>query len=120
MTKRQIVNAIKKMDNKKIIQLWNEYVKEYDLGYRIYPNDSSTFDMFESPYEAVYGVIHGNYNENDEYMTIDDCLIVNSFGCWDSCYSPISVDALADWFIEQKEIAKKNIERIDKLLGNKD
>lgn len=103
MTKKEIVETIKKMDNAKIINLWNNYVGEKSFPHiTVYPNNCAFFNTFFTPCDAVLSVLYGHYNENDAYVIIDESENVQSFNDWDDIYSPVDVDVLADWLLENK------------------
>ena len=106
MTKKEIVETIKKMDNAKVINLWNNYVGEKCYPHEndtIYTNNCAVFNSFFTPYDAVMSVLYGNYNEEDDYVIIDEHENVKSFTNWDDVYSPVDVDILADWLLENEK-----------------
>ena len=106
MIKKEIVENIKKMDNAKVINLWNNYVGEKCYPHEndtIYTNNCTFFNSFFTPYEAVMSVLYGNYNEEDDYVIIDESENVKSFTNWDDVYSPVDVDILANWLLENKD-----------------
>ena len=106
MTKKEIVENIKKMDNAKVINLWNKYVGEkcypYNTIYTIYTNNCAFFNTFFMPFDAVCAVMHGHYNENDDYVIIDEHDNVQSFTNWDDEKSPVDIDILANWLLENE------------------
>ena len=105
MTKKEIVETIKKMDNAKVINLWNNYVGEKCYPHEddtVYTNNCAFFNSFFTPYDAVMSVLYGNYNEEDNYVIIDEHENVKSFTNWDDVYSPVDVDILADWLLENE------------------
>ena len=103
MTKKEIVETIKKMDNAKVINLWNECVEEKSYPYStIYTNNCAFFNTFFMPFDAVCAVMHGNYNEEDNYVIIDEHDNVQSFNNWDDEKSPVDIDILANWLLENE------------------
>ena len=105
MTKKEIVKTIKKMDNAKVINLWNNYVGEKCYPHEddtIYTNNCAFFNTFFTPYDAVMSVLYGNYNEDDVYVIIDEHDSVQSFTNWDDVYSPVDVDILANYVLEKE------------------
>ena len=112
MTKKEIVESIKKMDNAKIINLWNKYVGEKDYPHEddvIYTNNCAFFNTLFMPFDAVLAVMHGHYNENDNYVIIDENKNVQSFTNWDDAKSPVDVDVLVDWLFEKENIFENYI-----------
>ena len=103
MTKKEIVETIKKMDNAKVINLWNECVEENAYLYNVvYTNNCAFFNTFLMPFDAVCAVMHGHYNENDSYVIIDEHENVQSFTNWDDAKSPVDIDILANWLLENE------------------
>lgn len=103
MTKKEIVKAIKKMDNTKVIKYWNEYVGETCIEEKdmIYTNNCAFFNSFFTPFDAVLSVRNGHYNENDNYLIIGEGNKVQSFTDWSDVHSPVDIDILADWLLEK-------------------
>ena len=87
MTKKEIVETIKKMDSAKVINLWNNYV-----GEKCYPHEDGT----------IYTNLYGHYNENDNYVIIDESENVQSFTNWDDEKSPVDIDILANYMLEKE------------------
>ena len=105
MTKKEIVETIKKMDNAKVINLWNNYVGEKCYPREdgtIYTNNCAVFNSFFTPYDAVMSVLYGHYNENDNYVIIDESENVQSFTNWDDEKSPVDIDILANYMLEKE------------------
>ena len=105
MTKKEIVETIKKMDNAKVINLWNNYVEEKCYPHEddtIYTNNCAFFNTFFMPFDAVCAVMHGHYNENDNYVIIDESDNVQSFTNWDDEKSPVDIDILANYMLEKE------------------
>lgn len=105
MTKEEIVETIKKMDNAKIINLWNKYVGEKCYPHEddvIYTNNCAVFNSFFTPYDAVMSVLCGHYDENDDYVIIDEHENVQSFTNWNDMKSPVNIDILVDWLFEKE------------------
>ena len=106
MTKKEIVETIKKMDNAKVINLWNNYVGEKCYPHEndtIYTNNCAFFNSFFTPYDAVMSVLYGHYNEDDVYVIIDEHDNALSFTNWNDVKSPVDIDILANWLLENKD-----------------
>ena len=107
MTKKEIVKAIKKMDNVKVIKYWNEYVGETCLEEKdyahvmVYTNNSAFFNSFFTPFDAVLSVKNSHYDENDNYVVIGEGNKVQSFTDWNDAKSPVDIDILADWLFDK-------------------
>ena len=98
MTKKKIVETIKKMDNAKVINLWNICIPHEDCT--IHTNNCAFFNTFFTPYDAVMSVLYGHYKEEDNYVIIDAHDNVQSFTNWDDAKSPVDIDILANWLLE--------------------
>ena len=112
MTKKEIVKAVKKMDNAKIINLWNKYVGEKCYPHEddvIYTNNCAVFNSFFTPYDAVMSVLYGHYDENDDYVIIDENKNVQSFTNWNDKKSPVAVDVLVGRLREKANIFENYI-----------
>ena len=104
MTKKDILETIKKMDNAKVINLWNECVEEKSYPYNtVYTNNCAFFNTFFTPYDAAMSVLYGNYNEEDNYVIIDEHKNAQSFTNRDDVKSPVDIDILANWLLENEE-----------------
>lgn len=103
MTKKEIIETIKKMDNAKVINLWNECIAEKSYPYNtIYTNNCGFFNTFFMPFDVALAVVHGHYNENDNYVIIDEHENVQSFTDWNDTYSPVDIDILANYVLEKE------------------
>ena len=105
MTKKEIVKTIKKMENAKVINLWNNYVGEKCYPHEdgtIYTNNCAVFNSFFTPYDAVMSVLYGHYKEEDNYVIIDEHDNVQSFTNWDDEKSPVDIDILANWLLKNE------------------
>ena len=103
MTKKEIVETIKKKDNAKVINLWNECIEEKSYPYStIYTNNCAFFNTLFMPFDAVLAIMHGHYKEEDNYVIVDGHKNVQSFTNWDDTKSPVDVDILANWLLENE------------------
>lgn len=93
------------MDTERVIELWNECAESkcyYDN--RVYDNDEAFFnEMFRTTYDAVRAASNGDYNVHDDYVVFDGYANVESFDYWQDSNSPIDVDVLAEWLMENPE-----------------
>ena len=103
MTKKEIVETIKKMDNAKVINLWNECVEENVYLYNVvYTNNCAFFNTFFMPFDAVLAVMHSNYKEEDNYVIIDEHKNAQSFTNKKKKKSPVNIDILANYMLEKE------------------
>lgn len=47
-------------------------------------------------------VLCGHYDENDDYVIIDEHENVQSFTNWNDMKSPVNIDILVDWLFEKE------------------
>lgn len=103
------MEEINNIANADVIDAWNECADE--KGYTddwIYENGPEFLDtFFESPSDAVLSVKYGHYKSNDYYVAFDGYGNLQSFEYWEDYGSPIDVNILADWFLENPGKAKK-------------
>ena len=93
------------MQKLSIFGLWNKYVGEKCYPHEddvIYTNNCAVFNSFFIPYDAVMSVLYGHYDENDDYVIIDEHENVQSFTDWNDAKSPIDIDILVDWLFEKE------------------
>lgn len=107
MTEEKIIEKIGVMETEHVIALWNECI-EY-TGYtddRVYENGEDFFnEMFRNPYDAAMGVAFGNWRCSDRYVVFNGYANVESFQYWQDSNSPIDVDVLAEWLMENPDKA---------------
>lgn len=105
MTEEKIAEKLGVMETERIIELWNECI-EY-TGYtddEVYENGEDFFnEMFRNPYDAAMSVAFGNWKCSDRYVVFNGYANVESFNYWQDANSPIDVDVLAEWLMENPE-----------------
>lgn len=107
MTKEKIMEKIGVMETERVIGLWNECI-EY-TGYtddEVYENSEDFFnEMFRNPYDAAMRVAFGNWKCSDRYVVFNGYANVESFNYWQDANSPVDVDVLAEWLMDNPEKA---------------
>ena len=102
MTEEKITGAIGTMYSDKVVELWNECIR--DKNYpddEVFYNDEEFFnEMFGNAYGAVLSVTLGDWRNSDDYVAFDGYGNVVSFNYWNDYNSPIDVDILAEWLSE--------------------
>lgn len=100
--KEYIEQAIEKMDDREVIDLWERYCSENNcLDDGIYNNDAETLnDCFSKPYDAILAVAFGDWREDDEYFHFNVYGNIESFGWWDDDNSPVDIGVLVDWLAD--------------------
>ena len=116
----QVIEVITDMDNDDTISIYNDYADSngYEL---IFNNDEHTInDLFSSPYDAIRQTNNKDYNDNDEYFTFNGYGHAVSFDYRLSDNSPIDIEGLAQWLINENKLADYNIEvtTLDDMLAS--
>lgn len=95
------------MDSIDVINLWNDCIEDKNiLDDKIYNNGEDFFEeMFSSPYDAVRAVAYGEYTLNDNYIAFDGYGNIVTFDYWDDEGSPVDIDILADWLLDNEVVA---------------
>ena len=106
----QVINAITDMDCNSTILLWNEYAN--NSGYEtIYDNDEYTLnEIFSTPYDAIRQTNNKDYNDNDAYFIFNGYGHAVSFDYRLSDNSPIDIEELAQWIIDNESYDEYDID----------
>lgn len=97
-THQAAIDALKNMDDEKLIDLWNECCTETRADdYVSILNEDFIDEHFTKPSEAVRAAIYGEFSWADKYIYLDGYANLQTFDYLDSEKSPIDFDALLDW-----------------------
>ena len=96
----QVIEQLKQ-DDSILMQAYCEYSAEN--GYNsVYDNDEHTInDLFSNPYDALRAASYGEYNPLHAYFTFNGYGNLQSFEYLDSDSSPIDIEELAQWLIDE-------------------
>lgn len=87
--------------DEEIIRAWNNYCSDECMDDYVYRNDEYFFDeQFEKADEAVRAVCYGEYKYMDDYVVFNGYGNLDSFCCWNDGVSPIDLDILAEYLID--------------------
>ncbi len=95
-----IKECISKLENNKLIGLWNEICEDIDI--QIFDNDEEFWDNFINTNDAVRAVCYGNYNYTDKYVMFDDYGNLLSMD-EDDAVEKIDKDKLADSLLDRED-----------------
>lgn len=100
--------------NEDIIRAWNNYCSEECMDDYIYDNDEYFFEeMFEKADDAVRAVCYGEYHYQDEYVVFNAYGNLDSFDYWKDENSPIDLDILAEYLVDNGDSDTPGIEDLD-------
>ena len=93
----QIKEEANYADEKDIITAYNQYLSESNCD-EFLPNDEETFDdLFKTPMEAVMEVLHGDYEENDDYIKLNGYGHIVSYSSSEVVYEALDDSNFIDW-----------------------
>lgn len=134
-------NSIKEIitnfwDNDVIIAAWNERCSECDMDDYINSNeDYNLNDIFSESAEAIRATYYGHYEYNNSYFVFNAYGNLDSFDYWDDDYSPVDLETLIDYIIDNGDanmpteidsddlaeyFVEEYIDRLDKWVKNGD
>lgn len=96
-----MAEIISEWSNDQIIFAWNNYCSDECMDDYIHNNDEYFFEeMFEKADEAVRAVCFGDYRYQDEYVVFSSYGNLDTFDEFDEANSPILLDILAEWMLD--------------------
>lgn len=104
----QVIEQLKQ-DDSSLLQAYSEYSAEngYDS---LYDNDEDSINMmFENTHDALRAAFYGDYNPSHAYFTFNGYGNLQSFEYLDSDSSPIDVEDLAQWLINEDKLSEYHI-----------
>lgn len=104
----QVIEQLKQ-DDSNLLQAYSEYSAEngYDS---VYDNDDDSINrMFENTHDALRAAFYGDYNPSHAYFTFNGYGNLQSFEYLDSDSSPIDVEELAQWLINEDKLSEYDI-----------
>lgn len=116
----QVIEQISNMNNDDTISLYNNYadINSYE---RIYYNDDDNInDVFHTPRAAIRAATYGRYNVGDDYFFFDSCAHMISFNSLNDNNSPIVIEELAQWIIDNELFSDYDIDvtTLDDMLAS--
>lgn len=106
----QVIEQLKDLADWQLINIYTDYADEnryediHDLS------QDTINDLFESAWDAVTKSNHDGFNENDSYFVFNGYGLMSSFTSLDSENSPIDVEELAQWVVDNDLFNDYNIE----------
>lgn len=106
---KQVIEQLKQ-DDSSLLQAYSEYAanNNYDS---VYDNDDDSINMmFADSYDALRAAFYGDYNPSHAYFTFNGYGNLQSFEYLDSDNSPIDIEELAQWIVDNELFNEYNIE----------
>lgn len=99
---QQVIEHFNQSATSDLIEVYNEYAS--NNGYeRVYDNDALILDdMFTSHYDALRAAFYGDYSLSHAYFTFDGYGNLQSFEYLDDDNSPIDIEELAQWIVDNE------------------
>lgn len=115
----QVIEHLKQ-DDSILLQAYSEYAS--NNGYdSVYDNDDDSINMmFADSHDAIRAAFYGDYNPSHAYFTFNGYGNLQSFEYLDSDNSPIDIEELAQWIIDNDLFNEYNIEvtTLDDMLAS--
>ena len=109
-----------KQDDSSLLQAYSEYAS--NNGYEsVYDNDEDSINMmFTDSHDAIRAAFYGDYNPSDAYFTFNGYGNLQSFEYLVSDNSPIDLEGLSQWIIDNESYSDYDIEvtTLDDMLAS--
>lgn len=109
-----------KQDDSSLLQAYSEYAADNNYD-SVYDNDDDTINMiFADSHEALRAAFYGDYNPIHAYFTFNGYGNLQSFEYLDSEQSPIDIEELSQWIIDNDLFNDYDIEvtTLDDMLNS--
>ena len=115
----QVIEQLKQ-DDSTLLQAYSEYAADNNYD-SVYDNDDESINMmFADSHEALRAAFYGDYNHSHAYFTFNGYGNLQSFEYLDSDSSPIDIEELAQWIVDNDLFNEYNIEvtTLDDMLAS--
>ena len=116
---QQVIKQLKQ-DDSTLLQAYSEYAS--NNGYdSVYDNDDESINMmFTDSHEALRAAFYGDYNPSHAYFTFNGYGNLQSFEYLDSENSPIDIEELAQWIVNNELFNEYDIKvtTLDDMLAS--
>lgn len=116
---QQVIEQLKQ-DDSTLLRAYSEYAS--NNGYdSVYDNDDESINMmFTDSHDAIRSAFYGDYNPSHAYFTFNGYGNLQSFEYLDSDNSPIDIEELAQWIIDNESYDEYDIDvmTIDDMLAS--
>lgn len=103
ITTEIIVEELCNINDDDVIYLWNNYCEgTNDLDASVYPIEAIDDYMHGKTPTEILDSVTSNFSTNDNYFSIDGYGYFYSFNSITSCKSPLYLEELADWIIDNQ------------------
>jgi len=115
----QVIEQLKQ-DDSLLLQAYSEYAS--NNGYdSVYDNDDDSINMmFSDSHDAIRSAFYGDYNPAHAYFTFNGYGNLQSFEYLDCDNSPIDIEELAQWIVDNELYNDYNIDvtTLDDMLAS--
>lgn len=80
-----------------LMNMWNYYCRENSMYDDIIEHNDEDFLQYFSPLEVAHKVSYGDYNYNDDFITLDGRGNFKTLNYWSEILDYIDLDAMIDW-----------------------
>lgn len=107
---QQVIEQLNQLADWQLINIYTNYADEnryediHDLS------QDTINDLFESPWDAITKSNHDGFNENDSYFVFNGYGLMSTFTSLDSDNSPIDIEELAQWIVDNDLFNEYDIE----------
>ena len=106
----QVISELKQTDTNQVVTIYNDYADQNSYEH-IYDNDELTLDdIFTSHFDAIRSAFYGDYNPSHAYFTFNGYGNLQSFEYLDDDNSPIDIEELAQWIVDNELFNDYDIE----------
>lgn len=115
----QVIEQLKQ-DDSTLLQTYSEYAADNNYD-SVFDNDYESINMMcTDSYDAIRAAFYGDYNPSHAYFTFNGYGNLQSFEYLDSDSSPIDIEELAQWIVDNDLFNEYNIEvtTLDDMLAS--
>ena len=115
----QVIEQLKQ-DDSTLLQAYSEYAADNNYD-SVYDNDDESINMmFADSHEALRAAFYGDYNPSHAYFAFNGYGNLQSFEYLDSENSPIDIEELAQWIVNNDLFNDYDIEvtTLDDMLAS--
>ena len=115
----QVIEQLKQ-DDSTLLQAYSEYASNNGYGSVCDNDDDSINMMFSDPHDAIRSAFYGDYNPSHAYFTLNGYGNLQSFEYLDDDNSPIHIEELAQWIVDNDSYNDYDIEvtTLDDMLAS--
>lgn len=116
----QVIEQLNQLSTDELVNVYMDYAEQNSYE-RIYNLDESTInELYSSPWQALYDSNHKGFNDRDYFFTYNGNGHMISFSNEDDDNSPIDIEELSQWIVDNELFNDYNIEvtTLDDMLAS--